>query len=181
MPLGSPYASTSIPAGRVASLQAEVERLRAERETDADETAEMLVQLAESDRMRAAAQSEAVMASERIGSLQTDLDEAMRRVEALEAEVAGLRDERAVAESRLRNTRETIAAALSLLEDMERREEMAASLRARGVREAMRALGQGRERQPAAGEADQASGPESSIEVVGTHDLEWDMDIAESE
>jgi hypothetical protein len=81
----------------------------------------------------------------------------------------------------LRNTRETIAAALSLLEDMERREEMAASLRARGVREAMRALGGRRESPSADVDADRASGPESSVEVVGTHDLEWDMDIAESE
>jgi chromosome segregation ATPase len=165
----------------VASLQAEVERLRAERETDADETAEMLVQIAESDRMRAAAQSEVTVAAERIGSLQADLDESQRRVQALEAEVAGLREARSLAESRLRNTRETIAAALSLLEDLERREEMAASLRARGVKEAMRALGGRREGQSTGAEAEQATGPESSIEVVGTHDLEWDMDIAGSE
>ena len=182
MPLGSPYAATTIPpAGRVASLRAEVERLRAERETDVDETAEMLVQLAESDRMRVAAQSEATVAGERVGVLQTDLDEAHQRVDALEAEVAGLREQRSLAESRLESAHQTIAAALSLLEDLERREEMAASLRARAVRDALRALGRGGESTPSATRGDTGSGPESSVEIVGTHDMDWDLDIAGSE
>jgi hypothetical protein len=178
----SPYGATIPPTGRVASLQAEVERLRAERESDADETAGMLVQIAESDRMRAAAQSQAVVASERVEAMQSDLDEARSRVDALEVEVAGLREQWSLAESRLGAARETIATALALLEEMQRREELTSSMRARSVRDTLRALGH------AAGNAetkappgDRASGPESSVEIVGTHDLEWDLDLAEHE
>ena len=59
----TPSAVTVPPAGvRVATLQAEVERLRAGRETDADETAECSCRSPESDRMRAAALSEAMVA-----------------------------------------------------------------------------------------------------------------------
>ncbi len=180
LPIGPSHpASASIPIGRVASLQAEVERLRAGRETDADETAEMLIHLAESDRMRAAAQSEAMVAGERVGALQSDLDEARERVDSLEAEVAGLREQWSLAESRLTSARHTIAAALTLLEDMERREELAASLRARAVRDALQALGRGSD-QSAESHDDRPSGPESSVEVVGT-DVDWDLDIAGSE
>jgi hypothetical protein len=187
VPLGaSPGAPTLPPAGRVASLQAEVERLRAERETDADETAEMLVQIAESDRMRAAAQSQAMVAGERIGTLQADLDEARLRVESLEVELAGLRVQWSVSEARLKAARETIATAFALIEDMDRRDEMAASMRARAVRDTLRALGRDA-RDAAEHDADASpagedrTGPESSVEIVGTHDLEWDLDLAGQE
>src|ERR1700733_1676394 len=101
-PLGtSAGAPTLPPGGRVASLQAEVERLRAERETDADETAEMLVQIAESVRMRVAAQSQAMVAAERIGALEADLDATRLRVESLEVELVGLREQWALSETRL--------------------------------------------------------------------------------
>jgi chromosome segregation ATPase len=178
----SPYAATVPPAGRVASLQAEVERLRAERESDVDETAGMLVQIAESERMRAAALSQAVVASERGDALQSDLAEARSRVLALEAELAGLRQQWSLAEERLSSARETIATALTLLEEMQRREEMASSMRARSVRDTLRALNRAAEDpQAKAPDGDQASGPESSVEIVGTHDLEWDLDLAGSE
>jgi septal ring factor EnvC (AmiA/AmiB activator) len=188
VPLGPmPAAATLPPAGgRVASLQAEVERLRAERETDADETAEMLVQIAESDRMRAAAQSQATVAGERVGALESDLDEARVRIDALEAEVVGLREQWSVSESRLRAARDAISSALTLLEEMERREEMGASMRARAMRDTLHALG--REAQgvaerdaKAAPSEEPSAGPESSVEIVGTHDLEWDFDLAEPE
>jgi hypothetical protein len=205
VPLGpSPYAATIPPSGRVATLQAEVERLRAERETDADETAGMLVQIAESDRMRAAAQSEATVAAERLETLQADLDQARLRVDALEVELSGLREQWSVSEARLTAARETISAAQTLIEDMERREEMAASMRARAVRDTLRALGRdAREERDAHGDRDARAGqddahrdvpssaamkvapeergsaPESSVEIVGTHDLEWDFDLAE--
>lgn len=184
LPMGrpSPHAATVPPAGRVASLQAEVERLRAERESDVDETAGMLVQIAESERMRAAALSQAVVASERGDALQSDLAEARSRVEALEVEVAGLRQQWSLAEERLSSARETIATALTLLEEMQRREELASSMRARSVRDTLRTLGgEAEDPQAKAPAGDQASGPESSVEIVGTHDLEWDLDLAGSE
>jgi chromosome segregation ATPase len=166
----------------VASLQAEVERLRAERESDADETAGMLVQIAESERMRAVAQSQAVIAIERVEALQSDLAEARLRVAALEGEAAGLREQRSLAEARLSSARELIAAAMELLEEMQRREEMASSMRARAVRDTLRTLGRVAENPQAhAPPGEQAGGPESSVvEIVGTHDLEWDLALAES-
>ena len=187
LPLGPTAAVTAPPpGGRVATLQAEVERLRAERETDADETAGMLVHIAESDRMRAAAQSQAMVAGERAGALESDLDEARGRIDALEVEVAGLREQWSVSESRLRTAREAISSALTLLEEMDRREEMGASMRARAMRDTLRALGREardaaeRDANAAPGE-EPASGPQSTVEIVGTHDLEWDYDIAEPE
>src|SRR5689334_3695503 len=70
---------------RVAALEAELERLRAERATEADEFASMLVQIAESDRMRAAAQTMASEARERAGAIQADLDRALQRETAAQA------------------------------------------------------------------------------------------------
>ena len=182
-PVGSsPYGATLPPSARVAGLQAEVERLRAERESDVDETAGMLVQIAESERLRAAAQSQAVVAGERVEALQSDLAEARSRASALEVEIAGLREQWSLAETRLSNARETIAAALTLLEEMQRREEMASSMRARSLRDTLRTLGRAAEDSRATTPPDdQASGPESSIEIVGTHDLEWDLDLAGSD
>jgi hypothetical protein len=182
IPLGpSPHIAALVPTARVATLQAEVERLRAERETDADETAGMLVMIAESERMRAAAQSQAVVAGERVGALESDLEEARSRVDALEVEVAGLREHWSLAEKRLSEARETITAALGLLEEMERREEMVASMRARSVRDTLRALGRAAHDPQAGAPSEPAAARESSIEIVGTHDLEWDLDLAESE
>jgi chromosome segregation ATPase len=170
------------PSARVASLQAEVERLRAERDFDADETAGMLVQIAESERMRAVAQSQVVVASERVETLQSALAEAQSRVAALEAEAAELREQQSLAEARLSSARESIAAAVALLEEMERREEMASSMRTRAVRDMLHTLGRAAENPLAeAPPGEQAAGPESSVEIVGTHDLEWDLALAESE
>ena len=172
---------TLAPTARVASLQAEVERLRAERDSDADETAGMLVQIAESERMRAVAQSQALMASERLEALQSDLAEARSRAVALEVEVTGLRQQHSLAQARLLRAREAIAQAVTLLEEMQRREEMATSMRARSLRDALHSLGQMAEDSEAkAPPSDRASVRESTIEIVGTHDLEWDLDLAES-
>jgi septal ring factor EnvC (AmiA/AmiB activator) len=184
LPLGAPSCATVPPAARLASLQAEVERLRTERETDADETAGMLVQIAESDRMRAAAQSQATAAAARATALQTDLDEARRRIDALEVEVAGVREQWSLSEARLGAARETMSTAFGLLESMERRDEMAASIRAKAVRDTLRALQShdATDRDAKVAPSDEpAAGPESSVEIVGTHDLEWDLDLAGSE
>ena len=160
----------------------------------------MLVRIAESERMRVAAQSQAVEASDRIENLATDLERARQRVAELEEEVAGIRQQWALSEERLSAARDTMSSALGVLEAMERREEMATSMRARAMREAVRALGgepesHGTPLEPARG-ADPASGThpasasvappssgrdqaaESTVEILGTHELEWDMDMA---
>ena len=185
-PLGHIPRATLAPAGRRAGghLEAEVERLRTERESDADEAAGMLVHIAQSERMRVAAQSQAVQAGERAGALQADLDQAMQRIDELEVEVAGLRQQWVASEARLNAAHETISAAFGALEDLERREEMTASMRARSIRDTLRALG-GNPAEPVGAESSSrervSQGPDSSVEIVGTHDLEWEMDLAESE
>jgi chromosome segregation ATPase len=169
-PLGRVHTRpTLVPAeGRVASLQAEVERLRSERASDADETAGMLVHIAESERMRAAALSEAVEAGERAGALQANLESARRRIEELERELAGIRTQWALSKSQLSSAHQTMASALGVLEEMERREEMASSMRSRGLRDALRALGR-----------DGATAPDSSVEIIGVHEMEWELDLAD--
>jgi chromosome segregation ATPase len=132
--------------------------------------------------MRAAAQSQAMEAGERVEALASDLEAARSRVDALEVEVAGLREQWSLAEARLSTARETISTALALLEEMQRREEMTSSMRARSVRDTLHALGRGAaDAESKAPPSDRASGPESSVEIVGTHDMDWDLDFAEPE
>jgi hypothetical protein len=104
---------------RTASLEAEVERLKAARAEDADVTAEMLVRVAEAERLRLAAQS---------------------RATTLEAELVEARQLKVAAEARVQGTRSQMAAALELIEELERREEMAASLRTRTIAQTRSAL-----------------------------------------
>lgn len=171
-----------MPGRKVANLEAEVERLRAERATDADETAGMLVRIVESDRMRSAAQVIAVEAKERAGALQADLNRAMQRIESLERQLDELEHE-------VRAMRGTISGACGMLEDLQRREEIAASLRTRSVRDLLSTLanaagaiggsneGGDQGGGAASGHGPAGSTPESSVEIVGTH--EWDLDMAE--
>jgi chromosome segregation ATPase len=253
--------------GRMALLEAELERLRSERASEADETAGMLVHIAESERMRVSAQSQAVEAGERAGVLEARLEAAQRQIHELEAEVAGARTLWAASQAELTSAREqltstqrqlastneqltsaheqqtatneqltaaraqltatgeqltsareqltstnqelasareqltstnqqlasareqltstsqelasaneSMASALEMLEEMERREEMAASMRTRGLRDAVRALGR-----VGAGSAPErvSVAPDSTVEIVGTHDVEWDLELAE--
>lgn len=90
---------------RVASLEAEVERLRAQHATDSDHIADMLLSLADAEKRKADALARA-----------------------------------SEAEHRLAATRAAMAAVLNLLEDLERREEMATGVRARTIDEARRTL-----------------------------------------
>ncbi len=92
-------------AMRVAGLEAEVERLRAQHASDSDHIADMLLSLADAEKRKA--------------------DSLARASEA---------------EHRLAATRAATAAVLNLLEDLERREEMATGVRARTIDEARRTL-----------------------------------------
>jgi chromosome segregation ATPase len=112
------------------TLEAEIERLKAARAEDADLAAEMLVRIAEAERQRMAAQA---------------------RCAELEAEVAQTRDRAAAAEARFEGNRMTMASAVAMLDELERREEMAASIRTRSIAQARAALlGQGRTAPPPA-------------------------------
>jgi hypothetical protein len=131
---------------RSVTLEAEVERLRAARAEDADVTAAMLVRIAEAERLRVAAQA---------------------RCGELEVELARMRQQVAAAEARLAGTRTTMASALGMLEELERREEIAASIRTRTLGQARAALqGQGRTAPPP---------PESSF------DAGWELSSGEDD
>jgi chromosome segregation ATPase len=216
--------------GRMALLEAELERLRSERASEADETAGMLVHIAESERMRVSAQVQAVEAGERAGVLEARLEEARQRIDELEVALGGARSQWAASQAELTSAQtelasaleqltsvhaqfastreqltsanaeltaeraqltsvhaqlgsareqltsahESMASALEMLEEMERREEMAASMRARGLRDAVRALG--RDNASPAPERVSVS-PESTVEIVGTHDVDWDLEV----
>jgi hypothetical protein len=113
---------------RSVTLEAEIERLKAARTEDADVTAAMLVRLAEAERMRLAAQT---------------------RCSELEAELVQMRQRAAAAEARFEGSRMTMTSALGMLEEMEHREEMAASIRSRAFAQTRAALqGQGRTAPP---------------------------------
>jgi septal ring factor EnvC (AmiA/AmiB activator) len=161
------------PSDRLATLEAEVERLRGQLANDADDTAGMLVRIAESERMHVSAHATALEAGARASTLEAELEKASRRVNDLERELEGLRQQWSLSEARLSAARESMRGAFGLVEELERREEMAAAIRARTIRDAMQAL------------RDEPSTPvsaESSVEVVGGHDPsregEWDLDIA---
>jgi chromosome segregation protein len=76
-------------AVRIASLQAEVDRLTAERANDADTVAEMLVRIADAERAKTAANARAAEAERRAGASAGELDalheELERRLEAFDA------------------------------------------------------------------------------------------------
>jgi chromosome segregation ATPase len=109
-------------------LEAEIERLKAARAEDADVTAAMLVRIAEAERLRLAAQEHCTK---------------------IEAELVETRQRVAAAEARLEGTRSTMQSTLAMLDELERREEMAGSLRTRTLGQARAALqGQGRTAPP---------------------------------
>jgi len=109
-------------------LEGEIERLKIARAEDADVTAAMLVRLAETERLRVAAQ---------------------KRCSDLEAELGQMRQRAAAAEARLEGTRMTMTSAVTMLEELERREEMAGSIRTRTLSQARATLkGQGQTAPP---------------------------------
>jgi predicted RNase H-like nuclease (RuvC/YqgF family) len=172
------------PNERLANLEAEVVRLRDELASDADDTAGMLVKIAESERLRVSVHAMAIEAGARAGALETELERASQRVRslegelertsqrvrALEVELEGLRSQWSLSEARLSVSRRATEAALALIEELERREEMAAGIRARTVRDALQAL------------RGDTIPPESSVEVTrgpdSAPDAEWDLDLA---
>lgn len=179
-----PRAAAESTATRITGLQAEIARLQAERASDADQTAEILVRIAGAERAKTEAQAtlevmsrraelaekSAVNATEALEQARTEHGEAIEairhahvrdvaalearhsealaamrdsHVRALEAErsaAARARQQAAGAEVRLANARTAAAATGELLDELQRREEMAAGLRNRTIDQARRAL-----------------------------------------
>jgi septal ring factor EnvC (AmiA/AmiB activator) len=164
---------------RLATLEAEVERLRGELASDADDTAGMLVRIAESERMHVSAHALAIEAGTRASVLEADLEAATQRVRALEGELAALRQQWSLSETRLGAARESVRNALAMVEELERREEMAAAIRARTLRDALHAL---------RGDSLPPASAESSVDLRGPRDAhgardgfpdgDWDLDFA---
>jgi hypothetical protein len=131
---------------RSVTLEAEIERLKAARAEDADVTAAMLVRMAEAERTRLAAQT---------------------RCSELEAELVQMRQRAAAAEARFEGTRMTMTSVVGMLDELERRDEMAASIRSRTFAQARAALqGQGRTAPPP---------PESSFDAA------WELPSGDDE
>jgi hypothetical protein len=139
-------------AARIASLEAEVARLKAARSNDADQVAEMLVRIADAERAKAAAEQRALASDHRAEILGEELNrERARGAEADMWETSGTDDvhhhldeslrKQAQLERAVALAREAMGQASALLEEFDRREEMAAGIRSRAVEQIRRALG----------------------------------------
>jgi hypothetical protein len=135
-------------AARIVALETEVSRLREQHASDADQLGQMLVRLAEMERATAAALARAAESDGHAETLSVELGREkarmakleMERLEVSDAALAGLRsqlEEVGAAQAQLKKdltlARECMATAMTLLEDLERREEMVAGVRRRAI------------------------------------------------
>lgn len=132
----------------MATLQADLERFKSERASDADHVAQMLVRLAGAERAREAAerateaaQQHAAAADQRAAALSAEVDRLRTRCSQLEAESwnpagGSARD----AHARLEAVRDAVARVTAMIDELDRREEMAAGIRARTVEQVRQAL-----------------------------------------
>jgi hypothetical protein len=143
-------------ASRVATLEAELARLREQHAADADQVAEMLVRIADAERAKSAAEKRATESDEHAETLSVALGLEKARATQLEADgwevsEAAVREARgqleaeraalATAQKQLADARQAMTAAMAVLEDLERREEMVSGVRMRAVEQMRRTLG----------------------------------------
>jgi hypothetical protein len=147
---------TEAAAHRVANLEAEVGRLRDQHAADADQLAEMLVRIADVERARTAAEQRAAESDEHAETLSVALGHEKARTAQLEADgweasetlvhdlrsqLAAAQAAQATAQKEVVAAREAMASAAALLDELERREEMVGSLRARAIDQMKKTLG----------------------------------------
>ena len=126
--------------GRIAALEAEIERMKSERAHDADQMGEMLVRVATVERTRAAAENRAVAAELQAGDLRAELAQLKARCAQLEAEAWEAQESSRQLPVDPDAARDTAARVASIIDELERREEMAAGLRARTLEQIRQAL-----------------------------------------
>jgi|HubBroStandDraft_1064217.scaffolds.fasta_scaffold105419_2 hypothetical protein len=143
-------------ATRLANLEAEGARLREQHASDADQLAAMLVRIAEVERARTAAEQRAAESDEHAETLSVALGQEKARTSQLEADgweasetlvrevraqLAAAQATQATMQRELAAAREAMGGAMALLEELERREEMVGSLRARALDQMKKTLG----------------------------------------
>jgi len=139
---------------RLASLEAEIARLKKQHADDADQLAAMLVRIADVERARIAAEQRAAESDRHAEMLSTALGKEKARASQLEAE-AWEASETTMRELRtqLEAARKAMASTLSVLEDLERREEMVTAVRLRAIEQMRLNLGGPATLRPAPAEA----------------------------
>jgi hypothetical protein len=127
--------------GRLAALEAEVERLVGERAHDADQIAEMLVRIAAAERARAAADSRAAAAEQYASALRAEVERLRARCAEIDAENRRAREStRRLALPQADAVRDGITRLGAILDELDRREQMAAGLRSRTMEQVRQAL-----------------------------------------
>lgn len=148
----------------MATLEAELARLREQHASDADQLADMLVRIADAERARVAAEQRAAETDEHAETLSVALGQEKARTSQLEADgwevsEAAVREMRAQLEAeraahattrtQLLDARDAMAASTVVLEDLERREEMVSAVRVRAIEQMRRTLAGGAPMPPA--------------------------------
>jgi chromosome segregation ATPase len=118
---------------RIASLETELARLKEDREADADQVARMLVRIAAAERAKAEAEHRAELAEREAAKERADLEQAKAEMQSDRSRFTDL-------EAKLATASATLARATGLIEEIERREELTASMRVRSLEQARRVL-----------------------------------------
>jgi hypothetical protein len=129
------------PVSRIAVLEAEIERMGQERAHDADQIGEMLVRIAGAERARAAAESRAAAAEHLSAALRAELAHLEARCAQLEAEAwEGGQSTTRLAALDPGAVHEGLTRLGAIFDELDRREEMAAGLRARTMEQIRQTL-----------------------------------------
>ncbi|MGH7436824.1 MAG: hypothetical protein ACRENE_14215 [Polyangiaceae bacterium] len=124
----------------MSGLEAEIARLKGERAQDADQMGEMLVRVATAERTRAAAENRAVAAELQAGDLRAEVAQLRARCAQLEAEAWEAQESSRRLPVEPDAVRDAAARVAGIIDELERREEMAAGLRARTLEQIRQAL-----------------------------------------
>jgi hypothetical protein len=126
-------------ATRLFALEADLERMKSDRAHDADQIGEMLGRIAAAERTREAAVARALAAEDQAARLRSELAELKARCAQLEADAW---DANAVTKRSVppEATREGLARLGAIIDELERREEMSAGLRARTLEQMRQAI-----------------------------------------
>jgi chromosome segregation ATPase len=150
-----PSSAPRVDSARIAALQADIERLKSEHAHDADQVAEMLVRIAAAERAREGserardaaeraygdAEQRAAAAEQRAATLAAEVERLKQRAAELEADAwdpagGSARD----AQARFEATRAALARVGAMIDELDRREEIAGTIRARTIEQVRQAL-----------------------------------------
>jgi chromosome segregation ATPase len=126
---------------RLVALEADVQRLTTERAHDADQIGEMLVRIAAAERARASAESRAAAAEQQAAAMRAEVAHLEARCAQLEADAWEVSEStRRVSVPQADVVRDALARLSGIVDELDRREEMAAGLRARTIEQLRQTL-----------------------------------------